>query len=155
MLEQILMEIKNFFIREVYVGNFSIESGSISVDFLQNGQYFKIHGSVFNDGVYQYPVDSLTDEEFTGEVWAMAVPPAVIALSEEISDWNTKNADALNSPYLSESFGGYSYSKASSTGSGGSSVPATWKEAFATRLNAWRKVRYESSIRRHDYVRNA
>lgn len=154
MLEELLRTLKNYFIREVYVGKFSIESGTISVDFLQNGQYFKIHGSVFNDGVYQYPIDSLTDEEFTGEIWAMAVPSAVIALSEEIADWNAKNADVLSSPYLSESFGGYSYSKATSTTGSGASVPATWKEAFATRLNSWRKIQYESSIRRYDYVRH-
>lgn len=155
MLEQMLREIKDYFIHEVYVGNFSIESGNIDVDFLQNGQYFKIQGSLFNDGVYQYPAENLTDEDFAGEVWAMAVPPAVIALSEEIAEWNTKNAEILSSPFTSESFGGYSYSKASKNISGGGSVPITWREAFASRLNEWRKARYESIVRRNDYVRNA
>ena len=46
---------------------------------------------------------------------------------------------AAMSPYMSESFGGYSYSKgASNTASGGSVV--TWQDAFKTRLAPWRKI---------------
>ena len=64
MLEKILRNLRNFFVVKdgVHEGTYAIESGTFSVDFLQHGQYFKIHGSVFNDGVYQYPVDNLRDE---------------------------------------------------------------------------------------------
>lgn len=151
MLEQILGTLKNYFIREVWVGTFHIESGALDVDFLQQGQYFKIHGSILNDGVYQYPADNLADEVFAGEVWAMAVPPAVIALSEEIAEWCEKNKSVLDSPFTSESFGGYSYSKGTAGGSSGISAPITWKEAFASRLNPWRKIRYESNVIRKEF----
>ena len=102
------------------------------LDFLQDGQYFRILGSVYNDGVYQYPA-VLTDEVFEGQIWAMRVPPAFIALSGEIDEYITKNAE---SPYTSESFGGYSYTKAT----GESGAPLTWRDVFASRLNAWRKL---------------
>ena len=155
MLEQVLRVIKNYFIVEVYTGTFNISDGSLSVDFLQNGQYFKIQGSIFNDGVHQYPTTDLTDENFNGEIWAMAVPPAVIALSEEIEAWCEKNKDVLDSPFTSESFGGYSYSKGTGGGSSGISAPITWKEAFASRLNTWRKIRYESPVRSNESMYNS
>ena len=44
-----------------------------------------------------------------------------------------KNAE---SPYTSESFGDYSYTKAT----GESGAPLTWRDVFASRLNAWRKL---------------
>jgi glycosyltransferase involved in cell wall biosynthesis len=48
-------------------------------------------------------------------------------------------ADKLNSPYSSESFGGYSYSKASGTDNHGNDV-TSWQSKFASRLNHWRKI---------------
>ena len=89
MLEQVLRNIRNFFVKEVYKGEFTIADGNLQVDFLLDGQYFKIEGSVLNDGVYAYPAETLVPEVFTGEVWAMAVPPAVIALSAEIDELPT------------------------------------------------------------------
>ena len=71
----------------------------------------------------------------------MAVPPAVIDLSERISEWSTKYGDLVSSPYSSESFGGYSYVKAGSgSGNGDSSTGPTWQSAFAGELNRWRKI---------------
>lgn len=158
MLEQVLREIKNYFIREVYEGTFTISNGALAdIDFLLEDQYFRIDGSLFNDGVYQYPATKLKDETFTGEVWAMAVPPTVIALSEEIEAWCEKNKDVVESPFTSESFGGYSYQKGlGASGSGGISTSGsvTWQDIFAKRLNQWRKIKYESSIRRNEYMRN-
>ena len=140
-LTELCAELRNWFDKDRIFGEFTISEGSISFDseVLQENQYFRIVGSVFNDGVYKYPVNSLTDETFEGAVWAMAVPPAVIALLQEINDWEAKYGDSLNSPYTSESFGGYSYSKASGTGtSGGGS--ADYRSVFADKLNKWRKV---------------
>ena len=108
MLTELLAEIRNYF--EVpngrHFGKFEISGGSIApLDFLQDGQYFRIIGSVFNDGVYQYPATSLTDEVFDGAVWSMAVPPSVIDLAAEIEEYNKSDAGKA-SPYTSESFGG-------------------------------------------------
>lgn len=142
MLGELCAEIRNYFLRDVekdiHDGTYTISGGSISLPFLINGQYFRIVGSVLNDGVYQYPVNSLNDETFTGAVWAMAVPPAVVALSAEIDEWNLKNAEAINSPYSSESFGNYSYTKASGDSASGGAI--TWQNQFRGRLNKWRKL---------------
>lgn len=141
MLEQILDYIHNYFERDIVDGSFTISDGSVVLDFLQDRQYFRIVGSVFNDGIYKYPASGLIDETFTGEIWAMAVPPAVIALSDEISAWIEKYGDAMNSPYQSESFGGYSYNKGSGqNSSNNSSNPADWRVVFGSRLNHWRKI---------------
>ena len=138
MLTEICAELRNWFVVPdgVHIGTYTISGGSIApLDFLREGQYFRIIGSVFNDGVYQYPATSLTDEVFEGAVWAMAVPPTLIALSAEIKAYNDSDA-GKPSPYTSESFGGYSYTKATDA----NGVPIGWQKAFASRLNKWRKL---------------
>jgi hypothetical protein len=139
MLEQILDFIHNYFIKEVYRGTFKIENGILVVDFLLDGQYFKINGSLLNEGIYQYPINDLKDEEFKGEIWSMAVPKSITDLAIEIEGWQREYGDKLNSPFQSESFGGYSYSKASGTDSKGNSL-TTWQGVFGSRLNAYRKL---------------
>ena len=139
MLEQVLMHLKNWFLVPggIHEGTYTIEDGGITLPFLANGQYFRIVGSVFNDGLHQYPANDLKSETFEGNVWALAVPQAVIELAYEIESWQTKNGDASVSPYQSESFGGYQYSKATDSASGGA---VTWQSAFRSRLSAWRKL---------------
>ena len=139
MLEQVLMHLKNWFLVPggIHEGTYTIEDGSITLPFLANGQYFRICGSVFNDGLHQYPASDLKAETFEGAVWALSVPQAVIDLAAEIEAWETKNGDASVSPYQSESFGGYQYSKATDSASGGA---VTWQSAFRSRLSAWRKL---------------
>ena len=139
MLEQVLRDIRNWFVVDggVHSGNYTIEDGGITLPFLATGQYFRIIGSVFNDGLHQYPAADLVDEEFSGAIWALAIPPAVIELADEISKWQQKNGEASVSPYQSESFGGYSYSKATDAETGGA---VTWQSAFKKQLNAWRKI---------------
>ena len=139
MLEQVLMHLKNWFLVPggIHEGTYTIEDGGITLPFLANGQYFRICGSVFNDGLHQYPASDLKSESFDGTVWALAVPQAVIDLATEIESWQTKNGDASVSPYQSESFGGYSYSKATDSANGGA---MTWQTAFRSRLSAWRKL---------------
>lgn len=139
MLEQVLASIKNYFISEIKHGLYTIENGGIELSFLLDGQYFRIMGSVFNDGVYQYPADTLTDEAFDGTIWALAVPKALTELVAEIELWQAKYGASLKSPYQSESFGGYSYTKAS--GGSGSEQKTGWECAFSSRLDQWRKVR--------------
>ena len=137
MLERVLRYLKNWFVVSIHNEEFIVENGTIPLSFLEEGQYFRIIGSVFNDGVYQYPAAELADEAFSGSIWALAIPKAVLDTVADIEAWNTKNAERVNSPYQSESFGGYSYTLKSGNGSGGG---ATWESAFASRLNAWRKI---------------
>lgn len=139
MLEQVLRHLNNWFLVEIHEGTFTVENGSIALPFLQNGQYFRICGSVFNDGLHQYPAVDLTDETFAGSVWALAVPKAVITLAEDIAAWEEKNGEAVASPYQSESFGGYSYTKRSAGSDGG--TLNGWQDAFRGRLNDWRKLK--------------
>jgi hypothetical protein len=68
----------------------------------------------------------------------MAIPKNFLMLAQEIEDWQEQNGKAVASPYQSESFGGYSYSKASGKNGGGS---YSWQDAFATRLNLYRRIR--------------
>lgn len=143
MLTELCGEIRNYFLRgqnDVHGGNYAILGGTISLPFLQVGQYFRIVGSVFNDGVYQYPAKDLHDEEFSGAVWAMYVPPEVIDLSRQIDEWREKNATALDSPYQSESFGGYSYTLKSGGNSGSGSGAITWQKQFASKLSRYRRL---------------
>ena len=139
MLEQVLRHLNNWFLVDIHEGTFTVENGGIALPFLQNGQYFRICGSVFNDGLHQYPVIDLTDETFTGTVWALAVPKAVVTLSTDIAAWQEKNGEAVASPYQSESFGGYSYTKRSAGSDSG--TLNGWQDAFRGRLNDWRKLK--------------
>ena len=139
MLEQVLMNIRNWFPVKggIHSGTFTIKDGGITLPFLADGQYFRICGSVFNDGLHQYPATDLADEEFSGTIWELAIPPAVVDLADEIGAWQEKNGEASASPYQSESFGGYSYSKATDSASGGA---VTWQSVFKRQLSAWRKI---------------
>ena len=146
MLDEICAYLKNWFDVERHFGEFTVSDGNISglPENPQEGQYFRIIGSVFNDGIYKYPAENLHDETFDGAVWLLAIPPALESLAGEIALWMEKygGAESSNmSPYNSESFGGYSYSK----GGGGSadgtgSNAGSWKGAYAARLARWRKI---------------
>lgn len=139
-LTELCQEIHNWFDLKRLFGTFTIKASRIQGDLgLLNGQYFRIIGSVFNDGVHKFPADDLIDETFDGAVWTMAVPPQVIKLSEDISTWKDKYGDVVNSPYSSESFSIYSRSMASGNGAGGGNG-ITWQSVFARELNKWRKI---------------
>lgn len=143
LLDEICDHIHNYFVMDIHTGNFTISNGQIDCDFLQNNQYFRIVGSTFNDCVYKYPASDLVDEEFSGAVWAMGVPPSLIALLSEIQAWIEQyggSDSTLTSPFTSESFNNYSYSKASGTNADGSYAPISWQNIFAKRLDRWRKL---------------
>ena len=137
MLTELCAELRNYFVVSIHEGRFTIDGGEIApLDFIQENQYFRIVGSVFNDGVYKYTADLvLTDEIFSGSVWAMAVPPTLIALAEDIKKYNESD-EAKPSAYTSESFGGYSYSKATDE----NGVAVGWKKVFASRLKPYRRI---------------
>lgn len=146
MLEQVLQYANNWFLIPggVYEDTYTVQGGEIALPFLTDGQYFRIMGSIFNDGLHQYGPDlSLTDETFDGAVWALAIPKAVVSLAEEMSEWESKNGSAASGPFQSESFSGYSYSKASGKSGG---VMTVW-DAFSSRLSAFKKPRELGYVR--------
>jgi len=149
MLTQICAYLKNYFLvdylnpdERIHYGTFTISNGQIEdLPFLDQNQYFRVVGSVFNDGVHKYGADALVDETFTGAIWAISVPPDVIALSSEIESWIENNASAVAGPYQSESFGGYSYSlKGGSSTSGPGADVFGWQAQFAARLAPYRRL---------------
>lgn len=139
MLYEILHSIKNFFDRDKY-GNFfgrhdgiwTIQDGKLDIDFIKPNQYFRIYGSVFNDGVYKFTGDLYfdNDETFEGVIFELRIPADFLKLVEEIESFQAKYGEA--SPYISESFGGYTYNKGTRE--------VSWRESFGNRLRTWRKI---------------
>lgn len=153
MLTAICQYLKNWFNRKpdgssypMWHGTFTIQDGALVTDDLAEGQYYRVMGSLFNDGVHKYgdTDDVLTDETFDGSVWSLGIPPSVITLAADIAEWQAKYGGVGSenmSPYASESFGGYSYSKSGGGASGsGATGAGTWQAAFANRLSQWRKI---------------
>ena len=150
MLSELCGYLRNWFERATFIGHFKIENGVITSfndgDMgLLDGQFIRIIGSVLNDGVYRYgeTIIGVVDEEFDGEVWSLAIPKEVVALASEIQQWQDKygGADsAAMSPFNSESFGGYSYTKSAGNTENSASGLGGWQNAFASRLAQWRKI---------------
>ena len=146
MLNEICEHLHNFFDRrdgdyiDRTAGTFVISDGVISPlsSSLIAGQYIRIVGSLLNDGIYLLPDDftiaELQDETFTGAVFGLAIPKDLVTLDAEITAYVAANPA---SAYTSESFGGWSGTKA--TGSNG--APLSWKSVYAARLNRWRKLK--------------
>ena len=145
-LTEVCANIKNYFLREKYHGTYTISPGTAPLPSLLNGQYFRIVGSTLNDGVWQNTSEDLAnlrEEEFSGEIWSMGVPRDFEQLCDDINAWRAKNEslDSANmSPFSSESFGGYSYSKGSSGSSSGGAGVTTWQSMFRARLNTYRRI---------------
>lgn len=132
MIDEICASLHNYFAVDIVPGEYTVNDGEITLPFLAAGQFFRVVGSIFCDGVYRCGDKLPADETFDGAIWALAIPPALEAIAAEIEEWKAKNADVLASPYQSESFGGYSYTKGSDS--------ASWHGVFAKRLNRWRKL---------------
>lgn len=139
-LTEVCSYLNNYFPEKKIVGSFKIEDGTINVPELKDGQYFRIIGSTFNQAVHKYPATDLHDEEFDGAIIAMAVPEAVVAIVRDITEWRNKYENTSSpamSPYTSESFNNYSYSKSGGTSGAG----MTWQDIFGGRLNPYRRLR--------------
>ena len=142
--------LRNWFDEECdkVIGTISIADGEITVRntpiTFKNGQYFRIIGSVFSDGVHQFPDYDMTNEEFDGAIWEMKIPKEVVALADDIAEWQKKYGAVTSpamSPFNSESFAGYSYSKGTgSSGPDGNESSNSWQSVFKSRLNMWRKL---------------
>ena len=142
-LEEVLDHIHNWFDRdtEPSTGTFTISDGAIAPAHIPEGAWYRVQGSYLNDGLHLHPASDLTDEEFEGTVTVLRIPRPLIALAEEISEWQAKYGAAAGGPYSSESFGGYSYTmKADSAPQNGSGGLTGWRLAFRDRLNTFRKI---------------
>lgn len=145
MLTELCLYLRNWFDwnQPKYFGTFVVEDGKLKDNgILVTGQYYRIVGSKFNDGVYKHSSETLIDETFDGAVWLMAVPKDVETLATEIAMWQSKygGADSVNmSPFQSENFAPYSYTKAQVGSNSASSVP-TWQSVFADRLRRYKKI---------------
>lgn len=152
MLTEICQYLHNWFNRkpdgsdyQKQSGTIAIENGELITSILADGQYFRVIGSLFNDGVHKYgdSSDTLRDEEFEGEIWSMGVPLEIVKLAEDIDAWMAKygtvDSEAM-SPFSSESFGGYSYNKQQGFASTGGGMLTTWESIFSDRLSPWRKI---------------
>lgn len=138
-LFELLMHLRNFFpgMKWQFFGE-EITEKRLSLPGLENGDYYLIEGSRRNDGIHVYGNQDLRNEVFSGTVTEICVPDAVLKLLDEINQWQEKNGEAVASPYQSESFGGYSYTKTNANNGNGESM--SWKTAFGPRLRAWRKL---------------
>lgn len=148
-MEVVMQYLHNYFYKFKEKGNFKIEFNSITRNGEElkgkyvTGQYVRIIGSMTNDGVYKIICNEdelpgitlegcLNDEEFTGYICSLSVPKAFIGLCDDIQTYNDENKAGV---MVSESFGGYSYTKATVNGQ-----LATWKDAFSANLKPYRRM---------------
>lgn len=113
-------------------GTITIQDGSVSLPLLP-GQYFWLTGSVYSTGLRKEGV-TMPNETFVGTFVPLAIPPAFLDLAARLDEWTSKNV--APSPFQSESFDGYSYTRAS--GSNGGQL--TWQDAFRDELAIWRTI---------------
>lgn len=144
LLEDVLDHIHNWFVRDEITGKIEISDNAlpdmVSKDML-DGQWYRVRGSYLNDGLHRHIAYDLRDETFTGTIALLAIPRALINTVFDIQNWQEKNGEASDGPYASESFGGYSYTLKTDSGSYSASGGLTgWRLAFRDRLNQWRKM---------------
>ena len=164
MLQQVMESINNYFVPiSAKLVTYTIADGKISPDFgAEDGDRFLICGSRRNDGIYTWHADvignddderippvnpggqetikaaGLRDETFAGTIRVCSVPPALLALSGEISSWVAAYGAQMNSPLQSETFNGYSYT-VKSGGANGGNGPWTWRDQFKAQLDRYRR----------------
>ena len=149
-MEYIMDYLHNYFYLFKERGKFTINFNSVTIDGADlkgryvEGQYVKIKGSANNDGIYKVIAVAsdelpgitlegcLSDEVFEGYICSLGIPKAFRKLADEIQAYNGTNP---TTGIVSESFGGYSYTKA--TGTDG--VPG-WAVAFKIQLAPYRRM---------------
>ena len=83
MLTEVCHEVNNYFRRDSIRNTFSVEDGNlvgIPDDFLQEGQFLLIEGSIFNDGVHKY-LSNLCFSAFNMSILACGRLPLAMMLS--------------------------------------------------------------------------
>jgi len=129
-----------------YEDDYAISEGVLSTldSSILSGQYIAIYGSTLNDGIWKVGAAGALTSDLTGvtaqsetfhaTIYPLKVPQDFVLLAAEITAWRTKMVEA--SPYASESFLGYSYSKAQRQGGGN----VTWQAQFADRLTPYKRM---------------
>ena len=141
-MEEVLRYLNNYFFKFKETGTFKIENNKLTGlkgKYLR-GQYILVEGSIFNDGVLEVlscingeiVLEKPYNEEFEGVIYSLAIPQSLKELAENIDIWKSENK---KTNLISESFEGYSYSRANSNGQ-----VATWKDVFREELKGYRKV---------------
>ena len=135
-VENVMRYVNNFFERAGYSGEFVISGGMITLPVaLPDHVWIAISGSLYHDGVHemqsQYDLPA-PDETFTGNVFILNPPAAFLELCKSIAEYDAKTPVGA---YQSESFGNYSYTRAS-----GQNGVKTWQEAYAMQLRPYRRM---------------
>lgn len=147
MLLELLSELKNYFEVEKVKGDFTLTSNSLllnsTVNKPQVGQYIYIRSTLNRAvckviGINKDTLSLQCENNFqlvddnVKQVSYLAIPQQIISLSTQIEEFETKN---IMSPYTSESFGGWSGSRAQ-----GRNGNITWQEAFSGKLKPFKKM---------------
>lgn len=129
-----------------YEDDYTISEGVLSTldSSIKVGQYIAIYGSTLNDGIWKVGAEgaitsditgvTAQDETFHATIYPLKVPPDFVLLASEITAWRTAMNEA--SPYVSEGFLGYSYTKAQKQGGGN----IGWQQQFSDRLAPYRRM---------------
>lgn len=131
----VMRQVRNYFADEPMVGEIEIRGNGLFP--APDAPFVLIRGSGYHDGVWacmdgymQDMPEHLPDETFEGAVYPLHPPNDFLDLCREISDFDEKNpAGALQS----ESFGKYSYTRASGANGG----VMDWQTAYRERLRAY------------------
>lgn len=143
-LEMVMNEVKNHFVSAVADGEFTIRDGVLLFPGDAPGCGYMALAGAQNSGVWeaqaadggmQLSRDGVLceSETFCGSVFCLRPPRSFFALVEQIDEWIEHNPVGA---FVSESFGGYTYNRA--TGTAG--LPATWQQTFQARLAPYRRM---------------
>lgn len=151
MLQRLCNHVHNYFVSTRHQGTYTISGGTLSLDWPKDGQRIWIYGSELNDGIYTFKSNgyfnddgdtavTLKDEEFTGTICGLKIPPEFDKINQEINEWMGKFYDITMSPFLSESFNGYSYTQKGGYLANRNTGALSWEYYFKERLDPYRKA---------------
>jgi hypothetical protein len=147
LLEEVLYHIHNWFIRSQWrVSECAISEGALpeaAASAIPQGAFYRVEGSLLNDGLHRMGEDALEDETFSGRISLCVIPKALLSVVEEIEAWQEKYGEQVDGPLKSESFGGYKYTLKTAFDYGlgyGAQPQGGWRLAFRDRLNPFRKM---------------
>lgn len=135
----VMRHVRNFFERGCIEGEFTVSGGVLNP--MPKAPYVAIEGSMYYDGVYrsdELPNDKGETEIFMGRVWALHPPEDFVSLCEEIAKFDEKNPTGS---MQSETFGEYSYNRATVNGN-----VQGWQMAFAQQLIPYRRMFTEVGV---------
>lgn len=131
----VMRQVRNYFAGTPLVGEIEIRGNGLFP--APDAPFVLIRGSGYHDGVWecmdgymQEMPEHLPDEVFEGVVYPLRPPNDFLDLCREIREYDEKNPV---SGLQSESFGHYSYTRASGANGG----VMDWKTAFEDRLKSY------------------